>query len=287
MYLYPPGTTTVTPICTDKGWGTNSVGSTQKLTVAGTYTIILKETMNGATLYGLTLERINPVPSDATALILKNTVAGEVTPPTAQDVYTFFGATSGTYQITVNLLTGSQTDVCFNVYQTGASVLNGNPPCTDTGWGTNTIQELVTPKQAGTFLVLIWSSTNDGTVNYNVDVSCYLGSCPVVQPPPRTTCTETPTYNATTGTLTMDFTIATPGAVTWNGWLVDGDTVQNMWTVSQPKTEPNPVTVTKTHSVAAKSGVVGILSTFYTPPTTTATGGITCSSWQTISTGKP
>jgi hypothetical protein len=90
--------------------------------------------------------------------------------------------------------------------------------------------------------------------------------------------TETPSYNATTGVLTMKFTVGTPSVATWNGWLTVGNTAQLLWSQSQTETGL-PVTVTKTHTLA-KSGEVGILSTLTMP-----TAGITCSSWLTISTG--
>lgn len=90
--------------------------------------------------------------------------------------------------------------------------------------------------------------------------------------------TDAPSYNATTGILTMKFTVGTPSAATWNGWLTVGNTMQLLWSQSQPETGL-PVNVTKTHALA-KSGEVGILSTLTMP-----TVGITCSSWLTISTG--
>lgn len=90
--------------------------------------------------------------------------------------------------------------------------------------------------------------------------------------------TDLPSYNATTGILTMKFTIGTPAVATWNGWLTENNSMQSLWSQSQPETGL-PVSVTKTHTLA-KSGKVGILSTLTLP-----TVGITCSSWQTVSTG--
>lgn len=90
--------------------------------------------------------------------------------------------------------------------------------------------------------------------------------------------TDAPSYNATTGILTMKFTIGTPAVATWNGWLTAGNSMQVLWSQSQPETGL-PSSVTKTHTLA-KSGKVGILSTLTLPTT-----GITCSSWQLVSTG--
>lgn len=91
--------------------------------------------------------------------------------------------------------------------------------------------------------------------------------------------TDAPSYNATTGILTMKFTLATPVVATWNAWLTENNSLQLLWSQSQPATGL-PITVTKTHTLA-KSGKVGILSTLTVPTT-----GITCSSWQLVLTGQ-
>jgi hypothetical protein len=92
--------------------------------------------------------------------------------------------------------------------------------------------------------------------------------------------TDTPTYSASTGTLTMKFTLGTPVAAMWNGWITVDNTIQLLWSQSQASTGL-PITVTKTHALT-KSGEIGVLSTL-----TTSTTGITCSSWQTVNTGTP
>jgi hypothetical protein len=90
--------------------------------------------------------------------------------------------------------------------------------------------------------------------------------------------TDTATYSASTGILTMKLTLGTPVAVTWNGWLTVGNNIQLLWSQSQASTGL-PITVTKTHALT-KSGEIGVLSTL-----TTSTTGITCSTWNTVSTG--
>jgi hypothetical protein len=90
--------------------------------------------------------------------------------------------------------------------------------------------------------------------------------------------TDAPSYNATTGILTMKFTVGTPSVATWNAWLTENNNMQLLFSQSQPVTSA-PVTVTKTKTLA-KSGKVGVLSTLTVP-----TAGITCSSWQTVLTG--
>jgi hypothetical protein len=127
-------------------------------------------------------------------------------------------------------------------------------------------------------VVIAYSALDNDTLNYTISVVCAAGICGT----PPTTCSlkDALTYNATTGTLTMNFTLGTPYAVTWNAWVTSQNSMQSLWSVSQPITEP-PTTVTMTQTLS-KSGKVGVLSTFTTP-----TKGLTCSSWAMINTGTP
>jgi hypothetical protein len=266
--------------CTAAYGGILSTSTTMKLTVAGTYTIVVSEELNGETLYNLSLERISPAPTDATALTLSKNIVGSVPTPTGQEAYTFYGATSGTYEIAVSYTSGPD-NACLNVYQSGTTVLKAGPPCTIYAGGEYTITEYVTPSANGTFVVDIYGSTDDETTNYNLEISCYSGTCPVQPPPPVCTLKDSPSYNASTETLTMTFTLATPAAATWNTWLTTGNTMQTLWSQSKPITEP-AVTISKTKTGLPKSGKIGILSTL-----TTTTAGITCSSWTVVNTGTP
>lgn len=86
------------------------------------------------------------------------------------------------------------------------------------------------------------------------------------------------TYNPTLGTLTSKFTIENSAEVTWNAWLTYQDTIEHLFTTSQPITT-QPKVITKMIHLP-KEGTVGVLSTFVTPEE-----GITCSSWVQINTG--
>jgi hypothetical protein len=94
------------------------------------------------------------------------------------------------------------------------------------------------------------------------------------------TLTDSPSYKAATKTLTMKFTVGNDVATTWNAWLSYQNTVENLFSVSQPITSP-AVTITKTATLSPE-GTVGILSTL-----TTSTDGIICSSYEQINTGTP
>jgi hypothetical protein len=282
MSLYAPGSTG-TPLFTNcTAWPCcgAATSATQKLALAGTYTIVITEVSDSTMAFGLSLERISPTPSDGTALTLAKNITGDVSTPTAQDAYTFYAATSGIYQITASLAANPSSNLCFSIYQPdGTVVVNGNCtawPCCGTTASSN-----VTPPQTGTYVVVVYTAGNDATVSYNLEVTCFLGNCPI-KPPPQPSCAlkDALSYDAASGTLTMNFTLATKVAVTWNAWLTYQSTMQSLWSESLPITEPQ-VSVTKTQALA-KTGKAGVLSTFTTP-----TGGITCFSWTQVATGKP
>lgn len=276
LYLYAPGNTTAIFSSCNIAYA-SSVSTIQKLTATGVYTAVVKETSDAVLTYGLSLERLSPAPKDGIALTLAKNVTGQVTTPTAQDAFTFYGATSGTYQIGASPTAGNQYTLCFSVYQPDGT----NVALTCNIAYADPISVNLTPTQNGTYVVVVYPGGNDGTIGYNLEVSCLLGNCPI-KPPPPPPCAlkDVLNYNATTGTLTMNFTVATPVDATWNGWLTYQNTMEPLFSQSLPITEP-PVPVTKTQAVV-KSGKVGVLSTLTTP-----TGGITCSSWAQMNTGKP
>jgi len=254
-----------------------SVATYQKLTVAGLYTIVIREATDATVSYGLSLEQLSPAPPDSIPLALAHNVTGKINPPTAYNVFTFKGSTSGTYEVAASLAPTPSSNVCFEVYQPdGTLVLSWACTSFSVYPYTTSVSADVKPAQNGTYVVLVAEGGQDGTVSYNLEVSCLLGNCPTTAP----TCIldDEPTYDATTGTLTMTFYLETPVAVTWNGWLTSHNTIQPLWSQSQPIAK-SPIRMVKTHALA-KDGEVGILSTL-----TTSTGGITCSSWQTVNTG--
>jgi hypothetical protein len=279
LNVYAPGSTG-TPIftgCTGVGFGgPPAVEDNQVTASAGVYTIVVTEGGNGNQLYDLSLERIDPPPGDAIALTLAQSVTGTVAQPTAQNPYTFYAATTGTYEVVTSYVSGAD-NVCFDIFQPGA--ISVSTACTGVGFGgPSTIQATFTPAKNGTYLVVIHTASNDSTTNYNLEVSCILGGCPNL---PKCALTDTLSYDAPSGTLTMNFTLGTPVAATWNVWLTSQNTMSNLWSVAQPITEP-PVSIPKTQTGVAKAGKIGVLSTLTTPK-----GGITCSNFAQVNTGAP
>jgi len=270
-----------TKIATGCSWSAEGYYSTKldlSLTVTGTYTVVVYEKNNDATLkYQLSLERLWPFPADASPFSITNpptTVSDEINPQADSDAFTFNGATTGTYRIFASVPSGS-SDVCVSLYRPDGTMANSQ--CTWAAQGYLTIQMDTTPSESGTHLLVLYENGYDSTVSYNLTLSCLSGTCPASTP---CTLKDTPSYDAGTGTLTMNFTIGHQYPVTWNGWVTYQNTMQSLWSESRAKTDP-PVVVTKTASLS-KVGKAGIISTLSKAQT-----GITCSSWTMVNTGTP
>jgi hypothetical protein len=139
---------------------------------------VVSEASTGVVSYGLSVERLEPTPPEAIPLVLGDTVTGAVNPPTAQDSFTFDGITTGTYEITTSLASGSPSNVCMNVYQPNGTSVYG--ACTCQGCfpvSSSSVQTDVTPTQDGTYLVVVDAAGNDGISDYDLDVACLLGTC--------------------------------------------------------------------------------------------------------------
>lgn len=285
MTLYAPGVpqNQIFSGCTCIGCGTYSVATTQTLKTAGTYTIQVSENSDAVQIYALSLERLSPTAPEAVPLVLTKDVADGTTAPTSQDTFTFYGATTGTYELGVMLDPNPTSDVCMDVYQPDGSSVTGGYQCTCYGCGTGAVISDINPPVNGTYLVEIAPNSGpgggDSTVSYDLELSCLLGTCP----PNPLPCelSDSPSYDAATGVLTMDFTVATPTAATWDGWLSIKNKSEAIFSQALPKTEPGSQ-VTQTKSGLTASGTIGILSTITTP-----SQGITCSSFVTVDTGKP
>jgi len=165
------------------------------------------------------------------------------------------------------------------VYRPGGAAVVGLT-CTLSGVGQTTIQADVTPAVNGSHVIIVDTQANDDTLNFDLNVTCVSAPGTCGSPPPVCSLADALQYDATSGTLTMNFKVGTPVAATWNAWLTYQNTITNLFTLSQPVTNP-PVAITKTTSLA-KMGRIGVLSTLTTP-----IKGITCSNFAQISTGAP
>jgi hypothetical protein len=241
---------------------------------------VVSEASDATDDYGVSVEQISPAPPDGISLVLAQNITGDVNPPTAQDAFTFKGTTSGTYEVAASLAPSPSSNVCFKVYQPdGTAVVTGACTALQYPYYNYSVSADVTPAENGTYVVVVYTEGNDATVSYNLEVSCLLGKC--VQEKPTCLLIDEPTYDSSSDTLTMKFYVETPEAATWNGWLNSQSTNQLLFSQSQPIAK-SPTEVIVTQGNVSPSGVVGVLSTL-----TTSSGGIECSSWQTVNTGNP
>jgi hypothetical protein len=177
LTLYDPNGHSIFSGCTYFQYGTYSVVVNQALTVTGPYTIDITETSSATISYALSLERLHPFPPNAQEINLATQYPGDITPITDSNAFTFEGANTGTLQVSATLTGSPQSNLCMDVYfQDGTHV--GTEQCTYIQYGTYTIQISFTPTQNGTFMAFFQVAGNDGTVTYNLEVSCIVGSCP-------------------------------------------------------------------------------------------------------------
>jgi hypothetical protein len=133
-----------------------------------------------------------------------------------------------------------------------------------------------------TYSKLTAGATTSVTAVYAGDSSFLTSTSNVVKQVVDGPCTLTDSlsYSSSSKTLTMKFTVGNIVATTWNIWLTYQNTLEQIFTGSQPITNP-PVPITKTTTLSPE-GTVGILSTL-----TTSTNGIYCSSYVQLNTGTP
>lgn len=260
--------------CSNSQIGVVSVATGQKLTTSGFYTMVIQEVLSGTLNYGTSLERLHPVPPDAQQLKLGQAVAGMITLADTP-AFTFQGLTTGTYQASATM-TGSAypTNLCIVAYFPDGTTAGSG--CTNSQIGVVTVQFSFKPPQAGALLVLAYEQGYNLNTGYSLTVACLSGKCGSGYPP--CTLTDTLQYDAASSTLTMNFTVGTNSAATWNAWLTYQNSMVPLFSVSQPRTIP-PVAIPHSYPLTAE-GRVGVLSTLTTP-----TKGINCSSWVQADTG--
>lgn len=290
LALYDPSFAEIFSGCSAIGYPSyrNSVVTDQTLATTGTYTMVVSEAADSVVGYGTSLERIYPTPSDGQKVALSTPLAGTITPVADTPAFTFAGVTTGEFGVTASVPSGATQNLCLTVYSPKGTLVTPatttpvetNPACTAIGYPSyiTTVTIKFTPTAAGTFLVLLNEGGDAGTVGYNLEVSCVVGNC--VPPPPSCTLTDAASYDATTSTLTMNFTVGNTYATTWRTWLNYQGTMKELFGAAQPITVP-PVAITKTATLA-KEGEVAIYSTL-----TTASKGIVCSNLVKVATGTP
>ena len=287
LEIFGPGNVVIYPnTCTLYNNGSNaSVVVDQAFTVTGAYQLNVTESSNIAQSYDVSLERLFPFPPNATQVTSFGTAYnGDIAEAADTNAFVFTGVTTGTYQVTAAMTGAPTANICMTVYAPNGTLVvpssGQNPSCTlyNNGQGSSVAVEF-TPTQAGTYMEFIQVYGNDSTQMFTLEVSCVFGNCGSTTTPPCT-LKNALSYNSSTSTLTMNFTEGNTAVDTWNAWLTDQNTMTNLFTVSQPITNPAQ-TITKTTTLSPE-GTVGVLSTLTTPKK-----GIICSVYTQINTGTP
>ena len=215
LTLYNPNSVIIIPeTCTNS----NGIVEEKTLATTGKYLIVITEPKGGGQAvdsYALSLERINPFPPDAQAITLSKVVDGEIAAPTEQNVFTFNGSTTGTYQVSITY-TGGPINACMYLYYPDTiSPATGYYGCTNS----NTYQFQFNPPKDDTYMLLINGDGTDGTVSYNLEVSCVLGTCPIKEPT-TTSLTSKPNPSADGQTVTFTAVVSSSEGAPPNGETV-------------------------------------------------------------------
>ena len=229
-------------------------------------------------------------PKDQTYMLLINAAGNDGTDSYNVEVSCLLGTCSSTKEATATTLTSSPNPSADGQAVTFTAVVSssdGTPPNGETvsfksgttvlgtgnlSGGTATFSDSTLKAGATTSITAVYpGDTNFLTSTSNVVKQVVEGPC---------TLTDSLSYSAKSKTLTLKFTVGNNVATTWNVWLTDQNTLEELFSTSQPITSP-PVSITKTTTLSAE-GKVGVLSTLTTP-----TAGIFCSNFVTVSTGTP
>jgi hypothetical protein len=249
----------------------------QALPTTGTYTMDVSEDTSGTQGYSVSAERLLPFPPVAQLVNIAQPYPGAIAWDTEANAFTFQGVTTGLFQVSAAVQAPKNYDLCMTLYYTSGVVAGSG--CTSGSDYTIIID--FTPASNGEVMALLSAAGWNGTVSYTFEVSCLSGNCGTTNFPPCT-LKDTASYDTTTNTLTMIFTVGNKAVTTWNAWLTSQNTIAALsgFPITQPITNP-PVLITKTATLSP-SGTVGVLTTL-----TTATKGIICSNYTQINTGTP
>ena len=181
LKLYDPNLKNIFSGCSNINFSNQSVGTVQNLTVTGTYTIDISEATAGTLNYGLNLERISPLPTDANNLALDTAVTGNIAAASDSNVFTFTGATTGLYQVSATLAATITSNLCITVYASNGSLVTAssgsNQGCSNINFNNYSDSLQFTPTTNGTYLALLTVGGNAGTASYTLEASCAAGYC--------------------------------------------------------------------------------------------------------------
>jgi hypothetical protein len=242
--------------------------------------MVITEIGSGTQSYAVSAERLYPFPPNAQPANLGQAYPGDIAWDADSNAFTFAGVANDKFQVEASAPNRTY-DLCMTVYY--PDLTSAGSGCTSGSDSTITVD--VTPTKSGTLMAFLQAAGNNGTVSFSFQVSCLVGANNCLAPPPKApACTlkDAATYDPTSSTLTMNFTVGNKAAAQWNVWLTYQNTMTPLsgFPVAQPITNP-PATYIETTSLSP-SGTVWVLSTLTTPK-----NGIICSNWEEIKTGTP
>ncbi len=174
--LYDPNAMQVASSCTNVPYN-YAAGFDKNLVVTGTYTMVVTETSSATISYALALHRLYPFPANAQQVNLGVLTDGDIDPITDSDAFTFYAATTGTYQVSATLPGSANANLCMYVYAPDGTLFNS--VCTNVPY-TYTITIVYPPTQDGTTMAFFQVAGNHGTASYTMEASCLVGNCPVL-----------------------------------------------------------------------------------------------------------
>ena len=259
----PDGTTIANPCG-------NSRINTGPLSEPGTYQLLVSaQNNNGTVTFNLSLERLFPLRSPTPVGPGDNLVGGEINPIADLDTFSFNANAGDQFRLILTRTGGSSfSQLCVELRGPDNSdfvvITCGNANLT-----------LPAAPMTGTYQVIVTAQNNNGTVVFNLSLTCLSGGCPA-RPP---TCVVDPSLVGST--LRLDFTVGTPQpAQLYVGLAALGNEYPFFATIPVPVIDP-PVSGPVDFANFPKLGKVGVLFTL-----TTGTG-LTCSDFKTVDTGLP
>jgi hypothetical protein len=180
LALYDPNQVRIFTSPTNSCEGAYSIVTNQTLTTTGNYTMVvtLAGYGPGTRTYGVSLERLSPIPPNAQQITLAQVAAGDITPLTDSNAFTWTGVTTCTYQVTATMTPGGcRNDLCMNVYfPDGTSTAT---QCTNSCESQYTILLSFKAPEDGPLMVLVYNNSNN-VFSYTLDVSCLVGDCAAI-----------------------------------------------------------------------------------------------------------
>ena len=178
----PDSTVILDTYCDSNVYGTCSLSEDIDLTMSGTYSLAISDSgSNNEGSYIMQLERIFPA-NTPIALEYNSTVFDEISPTTDTDIMTFEGTELTSIRINIDATT-DYFDPRLEIRDPDSTVIL-DTYCDSNVYGTCSLSEDIDLTMSGTYSLAISDSGTNNEGNYNVDLQCMFGTCPIATVPP-------------------------------------------------------------------------------------------------------